>query len=274
MSIFENVHKIKHPTLTKENWGEKQPLKRMNLLGKEVDISQPSSTFWVYLLGVLVTLAGVVFLVMNEGEMSRIWWGISLVLWGVGALIAGTSYQAFGYEMKAKYRDECSWTTWWEVIYLIFQQVSMNAMVVAIAYTSIPQTSIWFDIFLWYAGILTVAYTIITFWGAFTATQSVITFEFMMMASLPSFIAFCLINTVSYIKTGATYDLLCMISWVLIFSSYYFFDKYWKKGVGEILWEKGIWFSENDVLHVILVVWSILMFFLPAYTFDLTVVAH
>lgn len=269
MSIFEKVHDIKHPTLTKENWGEEQPLVRYNILGKEVDISQPSSTFWVYLLGVIVTLVGVQFLVMQDGQMSRFWWGISMILWGIGAIIAGTSYQALGYELKAKHREECSWTTWWEVIYVIFQQVSMNAMAVAIAYSSIPPESVWFDIFIWYAAILTVGYTILVLWGGLTATKSVITFEFMCVASLPSFIAFIGINTVTFIKTGATYDLLLMISWALIYASYYFMDKWWKSGIGDLLWRhKKMWFSENDILHVILIVWSLLMIAVPFFTFD------
>ena len=35
---IRKVHEIKHPTLTKENWGEEQPLVRVNFLGKELDI--------------------------------------------------------------------------------------------------------------------------------------------------------------------------------------------------------------------------------------------
>jgi hypothetical protein len=46
-------------------------------------------------------------------------------------------------------------------------------------------------------------------------------------------------------------------------------DKWWKSGIGDLLWrQKKIWFSENDVLHVILVVWSLLMIAVPFYTFD------
>ena len=56
-----------------------------------------------------------------------------MLLGGLAALAAGTSYQAFGYQIKCVGQETCAWTSWWEVIYLMFQQVSMDAMLVAIA---------------------------------------------------------------------------------------------------------------------------------------------
>lgn len=266
-SIFERVHEIKHSELTKENWFEKQPGKQVNLFGKEFMLSQPSSTFWVYFLGVLVTIVGIRFLAIQGEELSRYWWGISLILWGVGALIAGTSYQALGYELKAARRDTCSWTTWWEVIYLIFQQVSMNAMTVAIAYSC--TSGIYREILIWYSVILSLAYTITTLYGALKPKKSLITFEFMMIVSLPSFILFCVLNTVRYFMYGHAMDLILIGSWALIWFSWWGFDKYYKAGIADILWKEGKWFSENDVLHVVLVVWGFYMLFLlPEYVQD------
>lgn len=266
-SLFERVHEIKHPELTKENWFEKQPGKKMKVGSREFMLNQPSSTFWVYLLGVLVTIAGVNFLIIQNGELSRFWWGISLILWGVGALIAGTSYQAFGYELKCARRETCSWTTWWEIIYLIFQQVSMNAMTVAIAYSC--TTGIYREILIWYSAILSIIYTIVTFYGAFKPKKSLITFEFMMLASLPSFILFCVLNLVRYVMYGYGMDLVLLGSWALIFFSWWGYDKYYKAGITNILWKEGKWFSENDILHVILVVWGFyVLFLMPAYIQD------
>ena len=265
-SIFERVHEIKHSELTKDNWFEKQPGKQMKFGSREFMLNQPSSTFWVYFLGIIVTVAGGYFLMVQENELSRFWWGISLILWGVGALIAGTSYQAFGYELKAARRETCSWTTWWEVIYLIFQQVSMNAMTVAIAYSC--TTGIYREILIWYSAILSVVYTIVTLYGAFKPKKSLITFEFMMLASLPSFILFCVLNTVRYFQYGHTMDLVLMGSWVLIYLSWWGYDKYYKAGITEKLWAKGKWFSENDVLHVILVIWGFYLFIMPEYIRD------
>lgn len=266
-SIFERVHAIKNTDLNKDNWFEKQPVKKVKIGSIEFYLNQPSSTFWVYFLGVVVTIAGVKFLMIQGEELSRYWWGISLILWGVGALIAGTSYQALGYELKCARRDECSWTTWWEVIYLIFQQVSMNAMTIAIAYSC--TTGVYREILIWYSILLSIGYTIVTLVGAFIPKKSLITFEFMMLASLPSFILFCVLNVVRYFQFGYAMDLVLIGSWVLIFASWWGFDKYYKAGIGEILWAKGKWFSENDVLHVVLVIWGFyVLFVMPEYIRD------
>ncbi len=268
MSIFEKVKTIPHPELTKENWGELQPLRKVKMGKLEFHISQPSSSFFVYLLGILVTLAGLRFFAIQDGEVSRYWWGISLVLWGVGAIVAGTSYQAFGYELKAARRDVCSWTSWWEIIYLILQQLSMNAMTVAIAYSC--TTGLLKDILIWYAAIVTVVYPILTLIGAFTPIKSLITFEWMVEISLPSFIAFLMINTVRYIQLGHTMDLVFIGSWILIYLSWWGYIKYWKSGLTQILWKKKIWFSENDVLHVILIIWALyVLILMPEYVVDL-----
>lgn len=266
-TLFDRVKTIPNTELTKENWGEKQPLKKVKLGTLEFYISQPSSSFLVYLLGVLVTIAGVNFLMIDGEEVSRFWWGISLVLWGVGAIIAGTSYQAFGYELKAARREVSSWTSWWEVIYLIFQQLSMNAMTVAIAYSSTTGTLR--EILIWYSIIITIIYPIITLIGAFVPVKSLITFEWMVEISLPSFIVFCILNSVRYIQFGYTMDLVLLGSWILIYLSWWGFMKYWKSGLTEKLWKKGIWFSENDILHIILIIWALyVLFVMPEYIRD------
>lgn len=266
-SLFDRVKTIPHADLTKENWGIKQPLKKVKLGTFEFYISQPSSSFLVYLLGFLVTIAGVYFLMIDGEEVSRFWWGISLILWGVGAIIAGTSYQAFGYELKAARREVCSWTSWWEIVYLIFQQLSMNAMTVAVAYSC--TTGIFREILIWYSIIITIVYPILTLIGAFAPYKSLITFEWMVEISLPSFIVFLVLNSVRYIQFGYTMDLVLIGSWILIYLSWWGYIKYWKSGLTEILWKKGIWFSENDILHIILIIWGLyVLFVMPEYIRD------
>lgn len=265
--MFERVKTFPHPYLTKDNWGDKQPLKKVKLGKRVFYVSQPSSTVLVYLLGLLVTFAGLKFLVIQGQESSRFWWGISLLLWGIGAIIAGTSFQVFGYELKAARREVCSWTSWWEVIYLIFQQLSINAMTVAIAYSCTRGTLR--DILIWYSLIISIIYTIVTLIGAFIPLKSLITFERMVLLSIPSFIVFCLLNSVRYVQFGHTMDLVLIGSWLLIFLSWWAYRNYWKSGLTEKLWEKGIWFSENDVLHVLLIIWGLyVLFLMPDYIKD------
>ncbi|MGL5042583.1 MAG: hypothetical protein ACRC6X_05755 [Culicoidibacterales bacterium] len=268
-TLFDRVKTIPHPDFTKENWGERQPLKKVKLGSLEFYISQPMSSCLVYLLGFLVTAAGIKFFMIQDGEASRYWWGISLVLWGVGALVAGVSYQTFGYELKAARREVCSWTSWWEIIYMILQQWSMNAMTVAVAYSC--TTGLLQEILIWYSLAITIIYPILTLIGAFAPIKSLITFEWMVEISLPSFILFLVLNSVRYIQFGYTMDLVLMGSWILIYLSWWGYIKYWKSGLTDKLWKKGkgIWFSDNDVLHVILIIWALyVLFIMPEYIKD------
>ncbi|MDX2481007.1 MAG: hypothetical protein QNK24_11815, partial [Desulfuromusa sp.] len=163
--------------LTPENWCELQPCAKIKLASKEIILTQPTSTFLVYALGLQTTGTGLYFLHISGSEISRLWWGISLVLWGIGALLAGTSYQGFAYEIKCAGRQSCTWTSWWEVIYLMFQQVSMATMLVAVAYSCTE--GLLLKMLLIYALISGVLYVGSTFIGAFFPIKSLLTFNFM-----------------------------------------------------------------------------------------------
>jgi hypothetical protein len=258
-SAFSRLSSIRStdPELTPENWCDVQPCMTIKLGSKDIILTQPSSTFFVYLFGILTIGVGLNFLWIQGAEVSLLWWGISMLLWGISALLAGTSYQAFGYQIKCAGRETCAWTSWWEVIYLMFQQVSMDALLVAVAFSCTEGTVQM--ILLGYAMVSVVVYIIIAFIGGIIPVKSLITFELMVWVSTPIFLIVFIINGWRYYMFSTPMDLALLGAWVLLLftmAAYWLYDKLditpklWAKG-------KGIWFSQNDVLHIGLILWMI-----------------
>jgi len=257
--VFDQVKSIEHdnPELTAENWFNAQPSATIRIGSKTVILSQPSSTLLVYLLGVLTIFAGFHFLAIRGHEISRLMWGISLVLWGVGAILAGTSHQAFGYQIKCQGRKTVAWTSWWELIYLIFQQASLNVMLVAVAYSC--TNGIWLKILTMYAIASSLVYIVLVLIGGLVPIRSLITFEFMVLISTPLVVLFFALNGWRYIMFRSPMDLALLGTWTLMLLSMIFYWIYDHFGVARKLWtgKKRIWFSENDVLHIVLILWVI-----------------
>ena len=258
-SAFSRLDSIQHidPELTPENWCQIQPCMTINIGSKAIILTQPSSTIFVYLLGILTLGVGLNFLWIQGDEASRLWWGISLMLWGGGALLAGTSYQAFGYQIKCAGKEVCSWTSWWEVIYLIFQQLSMDALLVAVALSCTHE--IWQKVLIGCAVGCAGIYILITLIGGIMPIKSMITFELMIGVSAPIFFIMLIINAWRYQLYGLPKDLALLTAWILLFFAlvaYWFYDylditpRLWAKG-------NGLWFSQNDVLHIGLILWMI-----------------
>ncbi len=258
-SAFNRLKSIPYfdPKLTTENWCEFQPCVTIKLASRDVILTQPSSTVLVYLLGILTIGVGLNFWWLRGEQVSGLWWGISFLLWGVGALLAGTSYQGFGYQIKCAGRETCAWTSWWEVAYLMLHQVSMDALLAAMAYSctkGMLQT-----VLLGYALLTAAVYVILTFIGGIIPVKSLITFELMVWVSTPLFLIMFLLSAWRYYTLGTAMDLALVGAWVLLLltmAAYWLYDKLditprlWSKG-------KGIWFSQNDVLHIGLILWMI-----------------
>jgi hypothetical protein len=256
-AAFDRLQSIPQddPDLTPDKWCEKQPCRRIRIASREIVISQPLSSFWVYFLGLFTIGAGLYFFRIHNGENARLWWGVSLLLWGIGALLAGTSYQAFGYEIKCAGRQACSWTSWWEVVYLMLQQLSMNAMLAAVAYSCTAGT--FQAVLLGYAWLSSLVYVILVFVGAIVPVKSLITFELMVWVSAPVLFFFFFLNGWRYFIFGNPLDLVLLGSWFMLVGTMAAYWIYGKQGIPKKLWARGIWFSENDVLHVLLIFWMV-----------------
>jgi hypothetical protein len=253
------------PTQTPETWLQIQPYAQINGL----IIVQPSTSFFVYLLGLIAIGAGIYFLTIQSGQRTRKWWGIALILWGVGALLAGTSYEAFSYQIKCAGRDACLWTNWWEIAYLIVSVWSIDAMILAVANSS-TSGKIRSVLFV-YAIFNAVIYFIAVLVGAFIPVKFLISFELLLVVSAPGILAFFVINGTRYFKHKLQLDLILSGAWLLLGVTIAAYFLYLISGNTAALWQKGLWFSENDVLHIGLIIWMIyLVLFLAPRVTDLT----
>ena len=151
---------------------------------------------------------------------------------------------------------------------MMFQQVSMNVMLVAVCYSCTQGNLLYAAIV--YAIACSIIYIILTFIGGFKPIKSWITFERMALFCAPIMCFFMVLNGWRYFTLGTTIDLVLLGSWALIWLTMILFWIYDYLGWTKKLWEtKKIWFSENDVLHVVLILWAIYLIPMADYIVDL-----
>lgn len=257
---FNNFEKLFYsPLITPDAWLEIQPWVELKILSLNIILVQPTSTLFVFLLGFLTLGIGISLFRNKNTSKSHEWWGIALILWGLGALFAGTSYQAFSYEIKCVGREFCLWTSWWEVFYMVLSVGSVNAMMTAQAYSCVSKNNKKF--LFYYASANMTIYSIIILVGSFIPVRFLISFELMLLFLAPSILFFLVLNSWRYFKYNQLdkyqMDKAMIVVWIslaFIMASYYL---YLTLDITNVLWEKGIWFSENDILHIGLILWMV-----------------
>ena len=243
------------PEQTAETWLEMQPYAELEFAAGSVVLVQPSTTAIVYLLGVITIGAGVYFLRIRGAERSRLWWGIALLLWGAGALFAGSSYEAFSYQLKCVGREVCTWTHWMEIVYLVLSVASVDAMLAAVAYSSASGKGR--KRLLAYAAANLAMYLVVVLVGAIMPVKFLISFELLILVCAPTIVIFLVVNGRRYARHRQRIDLLLLGVWgwlILTIAAYFL---YYLSDITENLWARGIWFTENDVLHIGLIVWMV-----------------
>ena len=242
-----------HPPPTPESWLAIPPYVRLALDSREIVLVQPSSSILVYLLGVVAIVAGLSFWPSRDSHRSRAWWAVALLLWGLGALLAGTSYQAFSYEIKCAGREACAWTSWWEVGYLVLSAASVDAMVLAGAYSSAggklrAAMSA-------YAQLNAAAYSLVVLVGALIPIKFLISFELLLLAAAPGVLLLFVLSARRAYRQRDRLHLVLAGAWLWLGITLGAYFLYLVSGLTEVLWARGAWFSENDVLHIGLILW-------------------
>jgi len=250
----ESLSTIPYPEQTPETWCETHPCVNVDLGFVQFTLNEPSSSLFVYALGLFTLWVAFRIFRKRDKQNSKLWFAIALLFWGIAAISAGTSYQAFSYEIKCAGRPFCSWTSWWEIYYYMFQSFSMNAFVVAVAYSSTAK-NVRKYLFA-YAFINAVVYNIILFTGAFLPDKFMVSFELFTLISAPNFIILFIINLSNYLKYKNILDFNLLWLWVLQGVIIIIYYAYWLSGIENMLWTKGIWFNANDVLHILIIGWQ------------------
>ena len=243
------------PTTSPEAWLAMQPHTELQIASKSIVVVQPSTSAIVYLLGVVTIVAGFYFLKIRGAEKSRGWWGIALLLWGVGALFAGSSYEAFSYQLKCAGREICSWTHWLEIVYLLVSLGSLDAMMIAEAYAC--TTGKWRKRLIRYAWISFALYVVLVLIGSFVPVKFLISFELLLLVAAPNVVIFLILNGKRYRQTKQRMDLVLLRTWGWLIVTIAAYFLYYILGIAEDLWQRGIWFTENDVLHIGLILWMV-----------------
>ena len=241
------------PKITPEEFLRFQPYWHVKFAAFDFILIQPSSTVIVYSVALLTLGVGLYFLRVRESQRTRLWWGIGLLLSGFGALLAGTGYQAFGYEIKCAGREFCTWTSWWEVAYLILTAAGMNAMLVAVAYsctTGTPRKAL--SAFA-AASAATYAGAVLT--GALVPVRFLVSFECLMLAATPAIVLALILTARTFHERRDRMSLGLLRTWggfVMVIVAYIVALA---MGITQMLWIRGIWFTENDVLHAGMILW-------------------
>ena len=139
-------------------------------------LQQPSSTILVFVLGLVTIYVGIVYL--RHTAFITKWLGINFVFWGLGAIVAGISYQAFGADLKCALYESCRFTHWVELFYMTLTVISINALLIAYSAFHSPRTLIRLQIL---ALLSVFMYTLLQGLGLILSVKFLLTYEFMLI---------------------------------------------------------------------------------------------
>ena len=260
--IFDHTSTLlMNPLVTPSSFLLGMPSVNMSLFDTQFVLIQPSSTIFVYLLGLLMIGLGIFFLLTKGTHKSRFLFGIGLILWGLGAIFAGTSYQAFGYELKCLGMDYCLFTSKFEFVYLLLTAYSINFILTAVAYLEKDELSR--NRMIQFAMYHSLAYTIFLFIGVIIPSRFMVSYEGFMMFVGGEFVLMFVVNLKNHLQQKDFLNRNFVIVWILFLLVNVFYFIYLFSGVSETLYEVNhIWFNANDVLHILLMGWALAIYFL------------
>jgi len=215
-------------------------------------IQQPSSSIIILILSILTVGLGFHYLRSKSSYFSY-WLGINFIFWGLGAFLAGLSYQAFGYALKCSGLPACMFTDWIELLYMSFTVLSINAILMAYAdLVRSYKTALALKRFALFS---VIAYILFQGIGMMIPVQFMVSYEGMLLFLSPNLVLFMILSFQQR-KTILHRRLLNL--WIaFIFVNLAYFVALFADIGTLIMNSTGLWFNENDTLHVLLILWMI-----------------
>ncbi len=233
--------------LTESTWCDARPCADIG----SITISEPSSSILVGFLAFFTLFAGFQFLRINSKAGK--WWSLALLLTGLGAFSAGISYQAFAYEVKCLGNPVCQWTSGFEIFYNWLTVLGAGALLLAVVHsTTLKKHKHFITAF---AGIVSVAYTGVLVIGMSLPSKFLLSFECMLLFSTPMMLGILIHHFGKRPHKHPELQKRYFVSWVLLFGTGFLYFLYLVSPIATSLWERGIWFNANDLLHVTMILW-------------------
>jgi len=221
---------------------------------------QPSSSVFIFDLGIFIIVFGVKMLKVKGRNLSSKWWGISMIFWGVSAIFAGVSYQAFGYQLKCVGNTYANFTDWFEIMYLLFTGTSICLLVFGMSYcTAVGKTR---KVMQMIALISLPTYALLLTVGSIAGIQFLVSYELLCIFFMWHFIVFFVLNVKNY-RVGIDREMnkKFIVTWLLFLALNFLYYVYYLSGLAPILYQNtGVWFNQNDLLHVLMIGWFIYMY--------------
>jgi hypothetical protein len=241
------------PHITPDEFLRSQPWVQIACCGRDIIWGQPTSTVIVFFVGLFTVYTGIRFLVEAGGQRSRLLWGVGLCLTGVGALCAGVSFQALGYQLKCAGREYCTYTSGWEVAYMLLSVPGMNAFLSASAYSTTGGS--FRRAIIAYAVVNTLVYAALLLYGVSVGERFLVSFDLFVLISSPSVLFLLWLHIRAFAQNKSKMDRYLRNGWLIFTAVTAAYFIYLQSGLTQLLWSHHIWFSENDVLHTGMIVW-------------------
>jgi len=83
----------------------------------------------------------------------------------------------------------------------------------------------------------------------------------MILFTVPAYLFIIGLHTVLYFSKKNIALKKYLSTWILLVLTSILYLFYQSKGYTQILWQQKIWFSENDVLHIMMIIWLMYVLF-------------